>query len=146
MFFESIDLRDEEIHLKLLRVTDEKPERAYLPAYYFSIMNEENLEVGKCDLRIGHNENTRFGGNIGYEVYPKYRGNNYAARACRLLFQLAKKHEMKEIYITCDPDNIASRKSCEIAGATLVEIVSIPSHLELYRLGKRESCIYKIEL
>src|SRR5690606_15380417 len=99
-----------EIYLELDRTADEIKEKGYVPAYYFKIKRCENdTEIGQCDLRIGHNDNTKYGGNIGYEIYEPFRGNHYAAKACKLLFKLARKHHMKELIITCSPENIASR-------------------------------------
>lgn len=126
MFFNTEDLRDEEIFLKLERTADGQPEKKWLPAYYFTIHNQDGLEVGKCDLRIGHNEKTYVGGNIGYRVYENFRGHRYAAKACRLLFKLAEKHKMTYIIITCSPDNIASFETCELAGCNFIEKTLIP--------------------
>ena len=63
--------------------------------------------MGKIDLRIGHNGNVYYGGNIGYSVDKKYRGHHYAGKACLLLFELAKKHHMDYLIITCVPDNFS---------------------------------------
>ena len=50
---------------------------------------------------------------------------------------------MKEIIITCTPDNAASRRTCELAGAVLVEIVDVP---DIYQNGEPRKCRYRIEL
>ena len=47
--------------------------------------------MGRCALRIGYNDSLYYVGHIGYSVYEKYRGHHYAAKACKLLFLLAKK-------------------------------------------------------
>lgn len=95
MFFDTRDLRDQEIYLDLYKTADENKEKGYVPAYYFKIIRRiDDIEVGWCDLRIGHNDNIKYGGNIGYEVYESYRGNHYASKACKLLFLLAKRHDM----------------------------------------------------
>jgi tagatose 1,6-diphosphate aldolase len=39
---------------------------------------------------------------------------------------LAVRHGLSELWITCNPDNIASRRTCEAAGAELVEVVDLP--------------------
>jgi len=147
MFFDTSDLCDGEIYLRLIKTAEQNKEKSYVPAYYFDIIRcSDNTLVGICDLRVGHNENTKYSGNIGYEIYESYRGNHYASKACRLLYILAKKHNMREIYLTCAPENIASRKTCEYAGAKLVGIVDIPHWHEMYKLGRRKSCKYKIEI
>ncbi|NLA58919.1 MAG: GNAT family N-acetyltransferase [Firmicutes bacterium] len=143
MFLDTTDLSDGEIYLHLDRTADANEEKGYVPAYYFKIMRcEDDAEVGTCDLRIGHNHNTKYAGNVGYEVYEAFRGNHYAAKACRLLFKLAKKHNMKEVVITCSPENTASRKTCEYAGAEFMGIVDLPEWHELYKEGQRKTCRY----
>ncbi len=139
MFFNITDLKNQEIYLHLYKTADENIEKGYVPAYYFKIMRStDDIEIGQCDLRIGYNDNTKYGGNIGYEIYAPFRGNHYAGEACKLLFLLAKKHKMKEIIITCSPENIASRKTCEYCGAELVGIIDVPEWLSFIKVGKRK--------
>lgn len=97
-------------------------------------------------MRVGHNDNTKFGGNIGYEIYEPFRGNNYASKACKLLFILAKKHKMDEVIITCSPENIASRKTCEYSGAKLKGIIDVPPWHEMFKTGRKKTCQYVINL
>ncbi len=85
MFFDTDDLRDQEIFLKLERTARAQPEKRWLPAYHFAICLPDGTKIGRCDLRIGHNDKTYIGGNIGYAIDEMYRGHRYAARACRLL-------------------------------------------------------------
>lgn len=147
MFLDTKDLKNDEIYLYLYRTADENKEKGYVPAYYFKIMRcEDNKEIGQCDLRIGHNDNTKYVGNIGYEIYEPFRGNHYAAKACKLLFILAKKHNLDKVIITCSPDNFASRKTCEYAGAELIGIIDVPEWHELYKDGQRKTCQYIIRL
>lgn len=146
MFFDVADLKTDEIYLKLTRTCEEQPEKRWLPAYYFDICLLDGTPIGKCDLRIGHNEKTYIGGNIGYEIDESYRGHHYAAKACGLLFQLAKKHGLEYLIITCDPSNAASYKTCERAGGKFIEITDIPEDNEMYAEGKRQVRIYRFEL
>lgn len=53
---------------------------------------------------------------------------------------------MNKVIITCNPDNVPSRKSCEKLGLTLLEIVDIPPHINLYQMGERQKCIYEWNL
>ena len=88
-----------------------------------------------------------YAGHIGYGVNQEYRGNRYAARSCQLILPLAKRHGINPIWITCNPDNIASRRTCEIAGAKFVEIVEIPKKFYyLYKKADRLKCRYRIDL
>ena len=87
-----------------------------------------------------------YGGHIGYNVEPAFRGHHYAERACRLLFPLAQSHEMTTLWLTTIPDNYASRRTCERLGARLVEIVPLPKDNDQYAIGDREKCRYRIDL
>lgn len=137
-------MRNEEIYLKVHEKSEANPELNYVPAYHFKIRRiSDDFELGDCDLRIGYNEGTYYGGNIGYEIYPEFRGNHYAGKACMLLFELAKNHGMNYLYITCNPDNMASRKTCEFAGGILEEIADLPPDNDMYKEGERQKCIYK---
>lgn len=147
LFYDTADLNDEEIYLQLNKTADENKEKGYVPAYYFTITrNIDGVKVGKCDLRVGHNENTRYGGNIGYEIFEGFRGKHYAGKACKLLFILAKKHDMNEVIITCNPENVASRKTCKYSGAELIDIVDVPLWHEMYKTGRKRTCQYMVKL
>ena len=146
MFYDVSDLKDEEIFLKLTRTCDAQPEKRWLPAYYFEICLLDGTPIGFCDLRIGHNDKTYIGGNIGYGVDEACRGNRYAAKACRLIFKQARKHGMEHLFITCVPENAASARTCEIAGGKLLEIADIPEDNEMYAEGKRQVKVYRFEI
>lgn len=146
MFFDTSFLKDEEISLVLERTAAANPERGWVPAYYFAICNKDGVKIGECDLRVGHNENTYYGGNIGYSINEEYRGHHYAGKACLLLFELAKRHNMDYLIISCDPDNVASRKTCEYAGGKLSEIAELPEGNDMRSNGETEKCIYKFML
>lgn len=147
MFIDTTDLRNQEIYLSLYKTADENTEKGYVPAYYFKIVRcSDDAEVGECDLRIGHNDNTKYGGNIGYEIYEPFRGNRYASKACKLLLILANKHKMGKVIITCSPENIASRKTCEYSGAQLIGIVDVPTWHEIYKSGQKKTCQYTVKL
>ena len=147
MFFQSTeDLKDAEIRLRQKEVREAQPEKRWLPAYYFDICLPDGTKIGNCDLRIGHNDKTRIGGNIGYGVYPSWRGHHYAAKACALLFRQAQKYGMDYLIITCDPANRASARTCEIAGGEYLETAEIPKDNEMYAQGKRQVKIYRFDL
>lgn len=147
MFLDTSFLENDEIKLCLKKTVEGDPEKEWLPAYHFAVCNKNGQEMGDCDLRVGHNQKTYYGGNIGYSIKEEYRGHHYAVKACTLLFELARKHGMDHIIITCDPYNHASRKTCEYAGCELVEIALLPEDNDM-RLssGKTEKCIYRIYL
>ncbi|MCF7844961.1 MAG: GNAT family N-acetyltransferase [Kiritimatiellales bacterium] len=140
-------LIDNELELKLVQTIPANLEKNYVPSYAFDMIHSESGEkMGDINVRIGYNENIQFGGHIGYNVLQKFRGHHYATRSCKLVFPFIKNHGLTEIIITCNPDNTASRKTCEAAGGTLVKIVDLPEYNEQYQDGDRQKCIYKFDL
>lgn len=146
-FLNTSDLCTEEISLRLERTFSGDPLRNWVPAYYFDILDRDGNRVGTCDLRIGHTEGLYYGGNVGYAVDEPFRGRHYAAKACRLLFDLARRHGMEYLYITCRPENLPSRRTCELLGGALEEIAELPPDHDL-RLndGHTHECVFRFDL
>lgn len=143
--FKELDyLTDGEIDLKLEEKTPANEEKGYVPAYRYRItLHGLDETIGAIDIRIGYNENIYYGGNIGYGIKEAYRGHNYASKACKIIRSVALAHGMDRIIITCNPDNLASRKTCEKAGLKLKEIADLPPYNDLYKEGDRQECIYE---
>jgi predicted acetyltransferase len=141
-------LIDGEIELMLDNRVRGNAARGRVPYYKFKMtFTNRRTEIGRIDLRVGNTEHIEmYAGHIGYRVHPAYRGHHYAAKACCLLLPLARQHGMKRLWITCNPDNYASRRTCEILGATFVEIVDIPHDHEMYLVGERQKCRYRLDL
>ncbi len=103
--------------------------------------------AGSISLRIGHSLNLdRYLGHIGYHVFPPARGHHFAERAARLLLPVARAHGHRTLWITCNPDNLASRRSCERLPAAFVDIVKVPQDNALYGQGDREKYRYRVDL
>ena len=146
MFLNTDFLQSDEICLRLIRTTDANPEKQFVPAYRFAICLPDGTEVGRCDLRIGHNDKLFYGGNIGYAVDEPYRGHHYAAKACVLLLELARRHELGFLYITCSPENVASAKTCLRAGGRFMGIHNLPEDHDMYLRGERQVMVYRFDL
>ena len=54
--------------------------------------------------------------------------------------------EIETLYITCDPENVASRRSFELAGAEFLEIVDVPADCIIHKTGHPLKCRYRIDL
>ena len=146
-FLDTSFLVGDELMLVLDRAAPADPVRGWVPAYHFHICLPDGTRIGRCDLRVGHNRSLYYGGNIGYGIFPDYRGRHYAEKACRLLFELAKRHELGWLIITCSPDNPASRRTCERLGGELLEIAELPEDNDMRRdRGCTHACIYRFEL
>ena len=140
-------LESDEIKLVLETTKQANEARRRAPAYCFAVCDKNGNKVGRCDLKIGYGDNLYFSGHIGYEIDERYRGRHYAAKACRLLFGLAKRHGMEYLFITCSPDNLPSKKTCEYLGGELIEIAELPPDHDLrVECGHTHECIYKFVL
>jgi len=149
MDFEFIDLgilRADDFELFRFSITPPDISRGTVPAYDFRIRINNEI-VGQINLRVGLTEHIMlYAGNLGYKVEPLYRGRHLAARAINLLLPVARLHQMSELWICCNPENRASRKTCERVGAEFIEIIEIPPGIGLYERGDRVTCRYRLRL
>jgi predicted acetyltransferase len=137
-------LHDEELTLEL---SSFRPHPVHkVPTYYFRMIHRDSKEeLGSINLRVASTPHVElYAGHIGYGVHPASRGHHYAARATRLLIPLARELRLNPLWITCDPDNLASRRSCEQAGAKLIEIVDVPKTCAIHRDGHPKKCRYRL--
>jgi tagatose 1,6-diphosphate aldolase len=135
---------DGELALKLLRFELHPAHR--VPTYQFHMVHRETRQIlGNIRLSLGSTPHLeRYAGHIGYGVLPENRGHHYAARAVRLLSPLACGVGLDPLWITCDPENLASRRTLELAGAELVEIVDVPEDCIIHRNGHPRKCRYRL--
>ncbi len=143
------ELLDDDLELRLEQTSAGNADRGIVPAYHFVMVRSRQpwIEMGRISLRVGNTPYVvTYAGHIGYRVYEKYRGQHYASRSVQLLFPLARAHRLNPLWITCNPDNLASRRSCELAGATYVETVLVPPDTDMYKRGEWEKCRYRIDL
>jgi tagatose 1,6-diphosphate aldolase len=147
-FIEPGIIVDGDLELMLVETYTGNAQLGFAPAYRFKMVNTyDGREMGRIDLRIGNTEDLRmYAGHIGYRVKEAYRGQRYAARAVHLLLPLARHHQLGTLWITCNPDNLASRRTCELAGLKFTGIVKLPPDNNMYQRGDREKCRYKLSL
>ncbi|HMG85690.1 MAG TPA: GNAT family N-acetyltransferase [Terracidiphilus sp.] len=141
----SLELRHGDLALRLADHSVHAHHR--VPTYFFRMMSVDRAEeMGTVNLRIGSTTHVeRYAGHIGYGVHPAYRGHHYAARSVKLLLPVARSLGIDPMWITCDPENIASRRSLELAGAELVEIVDVPEDCGIRKYGGRmRKCRYRL--
>jgi RimJ/RimL family protein N-acetyltransferase len=150
-FIELPELTDDVIHLVCMAKKPAIPKKKYVPAYEFAICKGSD-KVGEIGLRIGYSgfgsdeSSLYYGGQIGYGIDEKYRGNGYAVRACRLLAPVAKAHGMAKLLITNSHNNIASRRVCEKLGTKFIRTARLPEWYDLYKEGQRYMNIYEWSL
>jgi predicted acetyltransferase len=88
-------------------------------SHYWLIRHDETSDAFVARGTIRHTLNSmlvRLGGHIGYAVAPSERCNGYGTVILRLLLNEAKDQGIDPVLITCDDDNIGSRKIIEKNG------------------------------
>lgn len=140
------DLSDGVLALVLRELAPADPVRGWVPACHFTMLLPASGEpVGLLSLRVGHTEwLERYAGHVGYAVAERHRGHRYATRALRLVAPLAWRRGIVPLWITCNPENVASRRTCEGAGAEWVETVPLPPGNDMYARGDRFKCRYRL--
>ncbi len=139
-------LQDRELVLKFVCP---KPHPIHkVPSYYFRMVQADSREeLGSINLRVGFSSHIElYAGHAGYTVHPAHRGHKDAARSLRLLISLARDLQLDPLWITCDPDNQGSRRSCELAGAKFIEIIDVPESCIIHRNGHKQKCRYQLDL
>ena len=87
-------------------------------------------DAGRISIRMGESEAVYYYGHIGYHINPAYQGHGWAGLACRLIEPMLVREGHTSVVITCDPDNIASRRTCEKLGCTLERTVPVARWLQ----------------
>ncbi len=98
----------------------------YVPCSHFWFIDEMGEVVGV--IRIRHNIEPEFlaleAGHIGYDIRPSKRGEGYGKQMLSLALPKARQLGLRDLLITANQDNIASRRVIEANG------------------GQFENCIY----
>lgn len=101
-------LRDQKDRTKL------KPGR--VPSSDFWLI-DNNEFIGRLSIRHELNEVLlRMGGHIGYEIRSSKRKRGYGTEILRLGLEKAKELGLRRVLVTCDEDNIGSKKIIEHNG------------------------------
>jgi len=147
-FLDPGPLVDGDLTLVPARRNPPDPAKGWVASYDFEMwVNDAGHPVGKVNFRAqDHPMLELYRGHIGYGVDPGHRGRHLAERSVRLLFPLMRRHGFASIWITCNPDNRPSRRTCERLGAELVEIIPLPSAEDMHSRGEREKCRYRLDL
>ncbi len=136
--------------LSLVLVSFETPAASmwHLATYRFEICRATGGQrLGHLNLRVEQGEQlTRYVGQVGYGVDLLHRGHHVAERACRLVLPLAVACGMDPLWITCGPDNPASRRTLERLGAELVEVVDVPDDYPMPPDAVRQKCRYRLRV
>ena len=142
----NVVLQDLELALEFIEVAEHAVHK--VPTHFFRMLHTESREeLGHINLRVGSGPHIElYAGHVGYAVDPVHRRNRYASRALRLLIPVARELQINSLWITCDPENIGSRRTCERAGAEFVEIVDVPVNCVIRQSGHSRKCRYRLTI
>ena len=144
-FVDVPELSDGVVYLVCMAKKPANPEKKYVPGYEFAVC-KDGEKAGEINLRIGYTDGLYYGGQIGYNIDEKHRGNGYAGRACQLLLPVAKAHGMVKLLITNNYTNDASKRVCEKLGARLVRVARLPEWHDIYQRGGRFENIFEWDI
>lgn len=131
------ELFHRDVRLRFAGVIPGESSNGWVPAYHFQIIDADGTNVGHINFRPGESEHVRrVAGHIGYEIKPPYRGNGYSRQACMALTPYIRLF-CNEVVITCDPDNLASRRIMEQLGAEFMDEAPVPVSDPNYTRGSR---------
>ena len=132
-----------DIVLRFSGIVPGDPARGFVPYFHFRIFAPDGSDVGHINFRVGDTEHVRVcAGHIGFEIAESFRGRGYALQAC---FAIAPFVESiyEAVTITCDPDNLASRRIIERLGAEFMDEVVVPANDPHYLRGSRTKRRYR---
>lgn len=89
---------------------------------YFLIRNSDNKIIGMVNIRLYLNESLKkHGGNIGYCIRPSERKKGYNIINMYMALKVCEHHNIKEVMLDCNKDNIASNKTIDHFLGTLIK-------------------------
>lgn len=81
---------------------------------FLAVTKDTNRLIGMTNIRHWLNDAlTESGGHIGYSVRKSERQQGYAKEMLALALQFCKEQNISRVLMTCNQDNIASRKTIE---------------------------------
>lgn len=116
------------------------------PVYYFDVLNVDKDKIGVCELRVGHNDELYYYGNIYVKIDPRYEGFKYGYKVSKLLLKLAKKHDMGYVSITCGVNDVKCKSTCEQLGMVLLEDAKLPDDHPIRKVGIKDASIYVLDI
>lgn len=98
----------------------EQVDEGKVPQLDFFLLRDDATILGWSGLRLRLIPRLEdIGGHIGYRIRPTERRKGYGARILALTLAQARKHGLSDVLLTCDSDNIGSRRIIERNGGQL---------------------------
>jgi len=138
-------LSDGIITIRLEKIYNSAGKYRYV-THYFGIYQADSVRrIGYTDLRVGNNYYLDYLGHVGYRILQPYRGHSYAYRAVCLLFEYARQIGFTKLLITCNPDNIPSRKTLDKLNGECLGNKEIPNDHPLKNEKTKRIYYYDLE-
>jgi predicted acetyltransferase len=101
-----------------------KVRRGRVPSTEYWLIDGDEF-IGTLNIRHELNDYLyRIAGHIGYSIRPSKRRRGYGKEILRLGLQKAKERGLTRVLITCDEDNIGSKKIIEYNGGVFENAVT----------------------
>lgn len=99
----------------------------YVPHSTFWLVTEA-IYLGRVDIRHQLDDFLLTeGGHVGYNIRPSYRRQGFGSLALQLALPKVKELGLSKFLITCDQDNVGSRKIIEKNGGVLEDVRQLAS-------------------
>lgn len=110
------------------------PSSSKVPARtYFLIRESDDKIIGMMNIRLSLNDKLRkSGGNIGYSIRPVERKKGYNKINLYLGLLICKKYGIENVLLTCDKENIGSKKTMEALGGKFIKYKKEKDYVELF--------------
>jgi len=98
----------------------------WVPSYTFWLTNMNEKILGGVRIRTSLNNEfvRKFAGHIGYDISPLSRRQGYGMTILKLALEKAAMIHLDKVLITCDDDNIASKRIIENNGGIFESEIS----------------------
>lgn len=109
--------------IKLEEDRNRIPSEEKVPAVtYFLVRENDNRIVGMINIRLALNERLRkFAGHIGFCIRPTERRKGYNKINLYLGLKVCQQHNIREVLMDCDKDNLGSAKTMQSLGGIMVK-------------------------
>ncbi len=100
----------------------------YVPSTDYWLI-DGNEFIGRVSIRHELTDGLRkIGGHIGYEIRPSKRCMGYGTQILALALPKARQFGLTRVLLTCDEDNIGSKKIIESNGGILEDAIEVEGY------------------
>lgn len=118
----------------------------FVPSISYWLIDEEKKKfIGFVSIRNRLSESLiNIGGHIGYAIAPKYRKKGYGGKLLDKGLKVAKELGLGEVLVTCDSDNIGSKKIIESREGIFINYYQLEDKTKLRYRIKVNCCAEKM--